>query len=178
MDLRVNQPVYTRSLTGISSMALKTIGFKILGQLTLALTFIHSLFVGQFSLPCHLMFGRAVAQQEIQTSQPLTAISLRHIIFGENIYFTCRLDPAIHAKSMQDFFISADSDGSLMWLAPIVVTTVCDLNVRLFPYDTQSCKFEFASWVYHGMSLDLWNNTPVGKRNNDTLIQISSYHVL
>ena len=49
-----------------------------------------------------------------------------------------------------------------MWLAPLVITSVCNFNVRQFPYDTQSCEFTLGSWSYDGHDVDLWNNTPTG----------------
>lgn len=64
---------------------------------------------------------------------------------------------------MQDFFASVDSEGHVMWLAPIVMESVCHFNVRYFPYDTQFCTISIGSWIYNGLDLDLWNRDDEGE---------------
>ena len=75
-----------------------------------------------------------------------------------------RLEPAIHANEMMDFDMSVDSDGNVMWLSPLVITAMCRLNVRFFPYDSQVCNLTMGSWVHHGMEIDIWNRNVNGKQ--------------
>lgn len=63
---------------------------------------------------------------------------------------------------MQDFFVSINYDGSVTWLAPVVVKTVCNFNVRYFPYDTQFCTLTVGSWMFDGLEVDLWNKREIG----------------
>ena len=63
---------------------------------------------------------------------------------------------------MKDFYISTGNDGSMMWLAPIVVESVCHYNVRFFPYDSQQCTLSIGSWTYHGFQIDIYNKSATG----------------
>ena len=75
-----------------------------------------------------------------------------------------RLEPAIHANEMMDFDMSVDSDGNVMWLSPLVITAMCRLNVRFFPYDSQICNLTMGSWVHDGSEIDIWNRNVNGKQ--------------
>ncbi|XP_067951352.1 neuronal acetylcholine receptor subunit alpha-10-like [Watersipora subatra] len=72
------------------------------------------------------------------------------------------LEPAVHANEMQDFYVSIDHKGNVLWLSPLVIQSVCHLNVRYFPYDTQFCNITIGSWIYHGNDVDLWNKNEEG----------------
>ncbi|XP_068691272.1 neuronal acetylcholine receptor subunit alpha-7-like [Montipora foliosa] len=48
-----------------------------------------------------------------------------------------------------------DSDGTVRWLSPNIITTSCKINIKYFPWDTQTCEFKFGSWGYHGLKLDM-----------------------
>ncbi|KAM7354590.1 tRNA splicing endonuclease subunit 2 isoform 2-T2 [Cochliomyia hominivorax] len=39
------------------------------------------------------------------------------------------------------------SDGSFLWVPPVVYTAYCNLNLKLWPYDTQTCKFKIGTWT-------------------------------
>ncbi|XP_072164228.1 neuronal acetylcholine receptor subunit alpha-10-like [Diadema setosum] len=47
------------------------------------------------------------------------------------------------------------SDGMVEWYTPMVISSSCKINVRYFPFDTQTCVLTFGSWAYDTMSLDL-----------------------
>ncbi|KAJ8303981.1 hypothetical protein KUTeg_017564 [Tegillarca granosa] len=42
----------------------------------------------------------------------------------------------------------------------------CKINVRYFPFDTQSCVMEFGSWIYHGLELDIFPKNAQGDMTN------------
>ena len=86
--------------------------------------------------------------------------------YDEKAKLFCRLEPAIYSNDMQDFYISVDSSGNVMWLSPLVITTMCRLNVRFFPYDSQICNITIGSWMYHGFEVDIWNQNIDGEEIN------------
>ncbi|KAI8486048.1 Neuronal acetylcholine receptor subunit beta-4 [Branchiostoma belcheri] len=51
--------------------------------------------------------------------------------------------------------ISVTSDGNVSWLQPDVFKSSCGVDVSDFPFDQQTCRLEFASWIYHGEELDV-----------------------
>ena len=46
-------------------------------------------------------------------------------------------------------------DGTVNWLPPAMVTTSCQVNVRYFPFDRQSCPFIFGPWTHDISRIDL-----------------------
>ncbi|XP_068691257.1 neuronal acetylcholine receptor subunit alpha-2-like [Montipora foliosa] len=48
-----------------------------------------------------------------------------------------------------------DSNGTATWLSPNFIKTSCKINVKYFPWDTQTCEFKFGSWTYHSLKLDM-----------------------
>ncbi|ESN91997.1 hypothetical protein HELRODRAFT_181925 [Helobdella robusta] len=47
------------------------------------------------------------------------------------------------------------SDGTVLHMYPALVKTSCALDVKFFPFDSQSCKLEFISWTYNGNELEV-----------------------
>ena len=50
-------------------------------------------------------------------------------------------------------------DGLTTWLAPIILKSKCDIDVKHFPFDTQHCPLKFGSWTYDKSRLDLLAET-------------------
>lgn len=48
---------------------------------------------------------------------------------------------------MGDTQAQLSSDGSFIWVPPIIYTAYCNLNLKLWPYDTQTCKLKIGSWT-------------------------------
>ncbi|XP_012217863.1 neuronal acetylcholine receptor subunit alpha-10 isoform X2 [Linepithema humile] len=46
-------------------------------------------------------------------------------------------------------------DGQVLWVPPSQFIGLCDLDMRLWPFDTQICTLTFGSWTYHGEQIDL-----------------------
>lgn len=44
------------------------------------------------------------------------------------------------------------SDGSFIWVPPVVYTAYCNLNLKLWPYDTQTCKLKIGTWTMTNIS--------------------------
>ena len=51
--------------------------------------------------------------------------------------------------------IKVNSDGTNLWLAPIILLSSCKIYVKYFPFDEQHCKLKFGSWTYDGYHLDV-----------------------
>ncbi|XP_061164478.1 neuronal acetylcholine receptor subunit alpha-7-like [Saccostrea echinata] len=50
-------------------------------------------------------------------------------------------------------------NGSVNYLFSTILDSVCRINVRYFPIDTQVCPLKFASWSYSGVDLDFYPKT-------------------
>ncbi|KAG8235332.1 hypothetical protein J437_LFUL003615 [Ladona fulva] len=46
-------------------------------------------------------------------------------------------------------------DGTVLWVPPSLFRVFCDLNLRLWPYDEQTCILRLGSWTYDGDQVDL-----------------------
>ncbi|XP_070169226.1 acetylcholine receptor subunit alpha-type acr-16-like [Polyergus mexicanus] len=46
-------------------------------------------------------------------------------------------------------------DGRVLWVPPAQFVGLCELNLRLWPFDTQICNMTFGSWTYHGEQIDM-----------------------
>ena len=47
------------------------------------------------------------------------------------------------------------NDGEIMWSNPAIYKFSCSLELQYFPFDTQKCDMQFASWVYNNNQLNL-----------------------
>ncbi|XP_053405082.1 neuronal acetylcholine receptor subunit alpha-9-like [Mercenaria mercenaria] len=55
------------------------------------------------------------------------------------------------------------SSGSVTYNFPTVAKSICRVNVRYFPFDTQECPLQFGSWSHHGNELDIVKRNEKGK---------------
>nr|XP_022333676.1 neuronal acetylcholine receptor subunit alpha-7-like [Crassostrea virginica] len=63
-------------------------------------------------------------------------------------------------------------DGTVIYLYPTVISSICPINVLYFPMDTQECRIMFGSWSHSGVEVDFHPKTPTGDmdfyvRNNE-----------
>ena len=63
---------------------------------------------------------------------------------------------------LKNYRVYISSTGTLSYNFPSVLKSVCRVNVRYFPFDTQRCQLQFGSWSHHGFELDLVSNNPTG----------------
>ncbi len=55
-------------------------------------------------------------------------------------------------------------DGMVFWEPPVIVKSYCDINVKYFPFDEQTCHLKFGTWSYnydlvsweHGLTTRTW----------------------
>ncbi|XP_020914175.1 neuronal acetylcholine receptor subunit alpha-10 [Exaiptasia diaphana] len=58
--------------------------------------------------------------------------------------------------------ITLHFNGMNIWLAPILLTSSCKIDVTHFPFDEQRCILKFGSWTYDGLRLDLVSESDSG----------------
>ena len=51
--------------------------------------------------------------------------------------------------------VTIKSDGSVKLGCPLILESVCTINIEYFPFDTQNCQLKMGSWTYNGLDLDL-----------------------
>ncbi|XP_059171418.1 neuronal acetylcholine receptor subunit beta-3-like [Physella acuta] len=51
--------------------------------------------------------------------------------------------------------VSVKHDGTVRWMVPLMVASVCSVDVTYFPYDQQTCVIKFGSWVYDIEQVDI-----------------------
>lgn len=47
------------------------------------------------------------------------------------------------------------SDGLVVFVPAMIIKTICKMDVTWFPFDSQSCHFQFGSWTYSEREFDL-----------------------
>ena len=50
-------------------------------------------------------------------------------------------------------------NGETKWMAPVILKSKCDIDVKYFPFDRQKCPLKFGSWTYDKGRLNLINES-------------------
>ena len=61
---------------------------------------------------------------------------------------------SINDRTLKVRAIVFDS-GQVMWIPPVSLQTMCDVDVRLYPHDTQRCNITLGSWTNHAGSMNI-----------------------
>lgn len=43
--------------------------------------------------------------------------------------------------------------GKVLWTPPAIFKSSCEIDVRYFPFDQQTCFMKFGSWTYDGIQV-------------------------
>ncbi|KAK3104882.1 hypothetical protein FSP39_012316 [Pinctada imbricata] len=54
-----------------------------------------------------------------------------------------------------EYYARVDSDGTVTYNFPSIITASCQIDVTFFPYDRQNCSLTFGSWIHDGNLIDL-----------------------
>uniref|UniRef100_A0AC35TW20 Neur_chan_LBD domain-containing protein n=1 Tax=Rhabditophanes sp. KR3021 TaxID=114890 RepID=A0AC35TW20_9BILA len=63
-------------------------------------------------------------------------------------------------------------DGLINFIPPAIFKASCKIDIKWFPFDSQTCFLKFGSWTYHGLTLDLQIDSELGKEDG---IDLSTY---
>ncbi|XP_012284824.1 acetylcholine receptor subunit alpha-L1 [Orussus abietinus] len=67
--------------------------------------------------------------------------------------------------------------GKVVWTPPAIFKSSCEIDVRYFPFDQQTCFMKFGSWTYDGFQIDLKHiNQNVGDNNVEVGIDLREYY--
>lgn len=47
------------------------------------------------------------------------------------------------------------ANGTVEWTPPAIYKSMCQIDVKWFPFDQQKCEMKFGSWTYGGLEVDL-----------------------
>ncbi|CAG2223631.1 unnamed protein product [Mytilus edulis] len=85
--------------------------------------------------------------------------NIEHIYVSEDSVWHPKL---IVQNSIEDLSSLGDdttvrirNDGEIRWELPAILSTSCDMDVTIFPFDSQTCDIELASWGFHTDAVNL-----------------------
>ncbi|XP_026465578.1 acetylcholine receptor subunit alpha-L1-like isoform X4 [Ctenocephalides felis] len=67
--------------------------------------------------------------------------------------------------------------GKVVWTPPAIFKSSCEIDVRYFPFDQQTCFMKFGSWTYDGDQIDLKHiNQKLGDNKVEVGIDLREYY--
>lgn len=67
--------------------------------------------------------------------------------------------------------------GKVLWTPPAIFKSSCEIDVRYFPFDQQTCFMKFGSWTYDGNQIDLKHiNQKIGEDKVEFGIDLREYY--
>uniref|UniRef100_A0AAU6PBS5 Nicotinic acetylcholine receptor alpha2 n=1 Tax=Protohermes xanthodes TaxID=1452977 RepID=A0AAU6PBS5_9NEOP len=67
--------------------------------------------------------------------------------------------------------------GKVLWTPPAIFKSSCEIDVRYFPFDQQTCFMKFGSWTYDGDQIDLKHiNQKLGNDKVKVGIDLREYY--
>ncbi|XP_033750879.1 neuronal acetylcholine receptor subunit alpha-10-like isoform X2 [Pecten maximus] len=95
------------------------------------------------------------------TWDPANYSDINHIVIPYNRLWVPDLVLYDNAEStlsgIKDFRAELKHTGFISYNFPSILNSLCAINVRYFPFDTQTCPLIFGSWAYNGLELDISN---------------------
>ena len=65
--------------------------------------------------------------------------------------------------------------GKVVWTPPAIFKSSCEIDVRYFPFDQQTCFMKFGSWTYDGFQVNTPTTTTTDRRQlNGTRKRLTS----
>ncbi|KAL5003928.1 hypothetical protein ScPMuIL_017384 [Solemya velum] len=93
-----------------------------------------------------------------------------HVVLPQNRVWTPDItlydNSANELHGIKDFRPAIYSDGTIYYNFPSIISSLCKIDVTYFPFDTQTCKLKFGSWIHHGLELDVVNRSLTGDISN------------
>jgi nicotinic acetylcholine receptor len=72
-------------------------------------------------------------------------------MIGLHVYLISSADGEYVVTTMTKAVLN--SDGRVKWDPPAIFKSSCEIDVRYFPYDMQTCFMKFGSWTYDGFQV-------------------------
>ncbi|XP_046748941.1 acetylcholine receptor subunit alpha-L1 [Diprion similis] len=66
--------------------------------------------------------------------------------------------------------------GKVLWTPPAIFKSSCEIDVRYFPFDQQTCFMKFGSWTYDGFQIDLKHINQNMSNNVQVGIDLREYY--
>ena len=60
-----------------------------------------------------------------------------------------------NVKHYGDTHCLVDKNGAVLWVPPGHFKAYCKLQLKSWPFDTQTCQLKFGSWTSHGNQINL-----------------------
>ncbi|XP_011167167.2 uncharacterized protein LOC105201028 [Solenopsis invicta] len=73
---------------------------------------------------------------------------------------------------------SVKNDGEILCVPPAKFIAHCELDFRLWPFDTQDCYLKFGSWMHHGGQIDLVLFTKEELDSNDMNVENAEWKLM
>ncbi|KAK2139800.1 hypothetical protein LSH36_1607g00011, partial [Paralvinella palmiformis] len=65
------------------------------------------------------------------------------------------------APDFRNIRVLINNDGHVHWEPGGIFTTTCDIDIRYFPFDEQSCPIMFGAWAYYTARMNISNASDV-----------------
>ncbi len=77
----------------------------------------------------------------------------KSLVFEHDINLLNNADDRLENK--REALLVIYSDGELLWVPQSLFSSICFIDLKKFPFDTQNCSLSFGSWIYDTTMLDL-----------------------
>ena len=81
-------------------------------------------------------------------------------------------------EKMHDEYINVEYTGVVRWVPPAIYKSSCQIDMRDFPFDEQTCMFKFGSWAYNGNKLTLAFNEGLVDLDMREFVESSEWDVM
>ncbi|CAC5364592.1 unnamed protein product [Mytilus coruscus] len=97
-----------------------------------------------------LLFNQSGYNTQVLPDYPVIVKSRIQL---DDCQFTCNI---FEIKNLgDDKTVRIQYNGEIRWELPAVLSTSCDMDVTFFPYDSQTCDIELASWGFPADAVNL-----------------------
>merc|ERR1712038_2178040 len=66
--------------------------------------------------------------------------------------------------------VTVTNDGTVTWIPPVSYQSSCVVNMEEYPFDVQTCKMKFGSWMYDQTQMD------INFVDGNAALEMHSYH--
>jgi hypothetical protein len=70
-------------------------------------------------------------------------------------------------EEKRDSLLVIYSEGDCLWIPRSIFRSICNIDLKMFPFDRQNCSLSFGSWVYDSNMLNIDFEDLIGFDMND-----------